>query len=242
MAVISPRRVPGYRRARDTYNRLFRADVYEGRQRLARLFSEFVSTGDLVFDVGANRGEYAQIFEQLGAQVVAIEPNGELLADLAARAPKAVIVRAALAAVPGVGELFVGAGDGDSTLSTRYARLLREEHELTAVPVRVTTMDDLAAEYGEPDFVKIDVEGHEPEVLAGMSFEPAALSFEFHGALLDELDSCLHRLRGYEFRVSVGNSYDWAGPWLDASETEALARRLAARDPMLFADVYARKL
>ncbi|HEY1471426.1 MAG TPA: FkbM family methyltransferase [Candidatus Acidoferrum sp.] len=47
-----------------------------------RLYSEFVSAGDLVFDIGANIGDYAEMFARLGARVVAVEPNPELIVDL----------------------------------------------------------------------------------------------------------------------------------------------------------------
>jgi FkbM family methyltransferase len=205
------------------------------------LFGEFVKPGNLVFDVGANRGEYAEMFANLGARVVAVEPNSALTPLIVERVPGATVVQAAVGATVGVADLFVGEGDGDSTLSDKYANVLRETHDLTPIKVDVTTMDELAATHGEPDFVKIDVEGYEPDVLAGMSFKPPSLSFEFHGALLDELASCLDKLSGYEFRVSVGNSYVWATDgWSDAPAIAALARELAANDPLLFADVYAR--
>ena len=142
-----------------------------------RLFGEFVKPGNLVFDVGANRGEYAEMFANLGAHVVAIEPNSELTQLIIKRVPGATVVQAAVGAAVGVADLFVGGGDGDSTLSDKYANVLRETHDLRSVKVDVTTMDELASTYGQPDFVKIDVEGYEPDVLAGMSFKPQSLSF-----------------------------------------------------------------
>jgi hypothetical protein len=89
--------------------------------------------------------------------------------------------------------------------------------------------------------VKIDVEGFEPAVLTGMDFQPRALSFEFHGSLLDELQACLTLLPDYEFRISVGNSYFWSSDWSDEYETMARAEMLASTDPLLFADIYARR-
>src|SRR4051794_16322556 len=40
-----------------------------------RLYRQFVRPGDLVFDIGANRGGKCAAFLRLGARVVAVEPN-----------------------------------------------------------------------------------------------------------------------------------------------------------------------
>lgn len=42
--------------------------------RLRRLYSEFVDTGDLVFDIGGHVGNRAQAFVWLGCRVVVVEP------------------------------------------------------------------------------------------------------------------------------------------------------------------------
>src|SRR3712207_7831831 len=48
------------------------------RRNQRRLFAELVRPGDLVFDVGANIGEFTGAFRDLGARVVAVEPQPRL--------------------------------------------------------------------------------------------------------------------------------------------------------------------
>jgi tRNA G37 N-methylase Trm5 len=67
---------------REVYQFAFNRSVWRRRHRMYRLYSEFVSAGDLVFDIGANIGDYAEMFARLGARVVAVEPNPELIVDL----------------------------------------------------------------------------------------------------------------------------------------------------------------
>jgi hypothetical protein len=114
------------------------------------------------------------------------------------------------------------------------------------VRVRTVTADDLIARYGEPAFVKIDVEGGEPAVLDGLSRPVRALSFEYLPGAIDEVRTCAERLAalsgahaGYEFNWSVGESYVLASePWLDAN---GLVAALGALDAgARSGDVYAR--
>ena len=51
--------------------------------------------------------------------------------------------------------------------------------------VEITTLDAAIAEFGEPAFVKIDVEGYESEVLSGLSRRLKAGSIEFAAESLD---------------------------------------------------------
>jgi hypothetical protein len=44
--------------------------------------------------------------------------------------------------------------------------------------VQITTLDGLISKFGMPDYVKIDVEGFELEVIRGLSKRIALLSFE----------------------------------------------------------------
>jgi hypothetical protein len=59
----------------------------------------------------------------------------------------------------------------------------------TIVPM--LTLDTLVSQFGMPQYIKIDVEGFEESVLAGLSSQPELLSFEFHVWFLSAAMHCL---------------------------------------------------
>ena len=91
-----------------------------------------------------------------------------------------------------------------------------------------------------PRFIKIDVEGFEPEVLAGLGQPVPWLAFEILAATPDATRACLDRLAAlgpYRFNFVPGEARAFAFPaWLDAA---ALLTALATR-PARSGDVYAR--
>src|SRR5271157_91455 len=66
---------PLYRPARRVYLSLFDRGRLQMLKRARELYGRFMGRGDLVFDVGANIGDYTDTFLGLGARVVAVEPN-----------------------------------------------------------------------------------------------------------------------------------------------------------------------
>ena len=54
----------------------------EREQSQLAFYSQFIKKGDLVFDVGANVGSRSKLFLNLGAKVVAFEPQPELCEHL----------------------------------------------------------------------------------------------------------------------------------------------------------------
>jgi hypothetical protein len=93
------------------------------------------------------------------------------------------------------------------------------------IEVPCTTLDRLIAEHGPPAFAKIDVEGFEDAVLAGLSQPLPALSFEFTTIQRDVARRCLDRLAAlgaYGFDVALGESQRLAfARWVSHAEMAA---------------------
>ena len=67
-----------YPTVRNIYHRLLNGDEWARRLYLQEFTRQFLKAGDLVFDVGANQGRWTEVYQRLGGNVVAIEPNPDL--------------------------------------------------------------------------------------------------------------------------------------------------------------------
>jgi len=222
------------------------------QRRLRRLYAQFVGPGDLVFDVGAHVGNRVRAFASLGCRVVAVEPQPDfaaVLRTLFARSAAIEIVEAAAGDAPGWASLSVS--DRTPTVTTlapawRDARARDPDFARVRwnrrLEVETTTIDRLVARFGVPAFIKIDVEGAEPSVLAGLSHAVPALSFEYLPRALDHVQLCLTRLAAlgeYRFNWSVGESSRLdESHWLD--EHQLLGRLRTPQAQRRPGDVYAR--
>ena len=222
-------------------------------RRLGRFYASLLHPGDLCFDVGAHVGNRIAAWTKLGARVVAVEPQAHLMAwlrRLYGRSAAVTLVQAALGASEGAAVLHADPRNPTvATLSTEWLAAVGQDaafhgvHWAAQEQVPVTTLDALIGRYGRPTFCKIDVEGFEAEVLAGLSQPLPLLSFEYIPAAIATARTCIERLAAlgdYTFNWFPGESHRWASPvWLSAAAmTNHLPDLAAGRGS---GDIFARR-
>lgn len=201
------RGTPFYDPVRHTYHRLFNAKQYISYRSRLRLFEQIIQKHDLVFDVGANIGEYSEVFAALGAKVIAVEPDPRNILVLKKRFRKLVVIEeCALGAGEGDGILTQATYGGVSTMSKEWVQAT-DAQWIGSIPVRMKTLDQLIQKHGVPAYVKIDVELYDDEVLRGLTGEPRLVSFEYQLKKPEVAERCVQRFPTREFNY-VPNGFD----------------------------------
>lgn len=216
---------------------LVAARRWHAARKFRQFYRAFIKPRDLCFDIGANHGRYTRLFVQLGARVIAVEPQAACVAELTAQyahQPQVQIIAAAVGDRPGSAQLHLSNRDEVATLSTRFMTAYAApdlEWPATAT-VEMMTLDQLIAAHGLPAFIKIDVEGYEWPVLAGLHHAPQALSFEYNVRLRESALACIDQLKSLGESTINFSAYErgrWHWPvWLDATSAQAAIRALPA--------------
>ncbi len=156
---------------------------------LARALKPWEKKGFWV-DCGAGHPKYdsvTKLFSQFGWTGINIEPLDEEFMLLSQDRPNDHNVQCLLGSQSGVGSIFAGPSENrgssttDALLVERYAKEFGQTFRESQVPMR--TLTDILREMEIPtiDFLKIDVEGAELEVLRGVDlteFNPRILVIE----------------------------------------------------------------
>lgn len=129
---------------------------------------------DEVVDIGAHAGTYSILLSPNSRTVHAFEPSSHSFAILKAlRLPNVLAHNMALGDALGEAEIALPSVGGKTDYALATLRPLGSGEFVNVVTekVRVARFDDFAnqIEFARIDFVKIDVEGFEMRVLAGMS-------------------------------------------------------------------------
>lgn len=164
-----------------------------------------------IFDVGLHKGEDAEFYLRKGFRVVGIDANADMCAAASERLAEfiasgdLVILNLAIAERPGQIPFYKNADSTWGTASPRWA----ERNERFGFPTTEETLVEavpLAAiveEYGEPYYIKIDIEGLDLvalKSLAQCSSRPKYISIESDKTSLAALRE--------EFRVFQQLGYD----------------------------------
>lgn len=254
------RKTPLYPSAKAIYRHTLNRNYLLQRRELINFFSSFVKRDDLVFDVGANVGDFVDAFLHLGARVCAVEPNPfcvKELKSLYSNNRRFILIDCALGSEEGEEKMYLG-GPGRhnlSTLSEEWKEKAKEKPGLSSakwdrqVKVGIKSLDQLIREYGIPKFCKIDVEGFELEVLKGLSQPLPIISLEYTPWRIDPTISCIEYLSdlgSYEFNITMGKSRESVGKlefkdWIDKNQIIDLVNK-EIRNTDIEGDLYVKLL
>ena len=172
------KRIYDYRMLLDLEDRgISRSLLLFGRRELDHkvMLERILTPGMRIFDIGANIGYY--VLMEFGR----ISPDGRVLAIEPSPANVALLQRnLALNGANGRGTVLEGAVSDraetrsfhlseQSNLNTFHAMDPDAQHlSGKTIDVRTFTVPTLAADHGAPDLIRMDVEGHEVEVINGL--------------------------------------------------------------------------
>jgi FkbM family methyltransferase len=183
--------------------------------------------GKLVFDVGANQGNKTAEYLAYGAsRVICFEPQQHLVQHLQQRFKSEIkdgtvfVYDCALGPENTTMNLYPSSADTISTMSQKFqtGRFVGQGYTWNApIPVPVQKVHHFIETHGNPDYMKIDVEGFEWSVLQGLDrVFPTVISFEYSEEFPEEYTKILDWLesKGYGlFTISLGESGIFSLRW-----------------------------
>ena len=204
------------------YERVFKPQVIAQHNKEVRLYKDFLHSPALIFDIGAYDGHKTAAFAEISSKVISCEPDPDSFRILSARfrGQKKKVQLLNCAVYDKQGEAMLQRnlkGSAFNTLNTEWTDILQRDQgerwdekikfdQSISVPAKTTTLDHLIEQFGPPDFIKIDVEGSELQVMRGLTKKIRALSFEcllpeFKSQLLEILSKLLSLDSSYRFNI-----------------------------------------
>jgi FkbM family methyltransferase len=183
---------------------------------------------NLIFDIGFNRGDFSKICleHNPNCKIIGVEANAGLYYDFKQTNNVSLLHYVVSDGKEESVDFFIDPSqDGISTASQEFmknsrfskgSKYLRENSAswFKVGKIKTITLDKMINEYGNPDLIKIDVEGYEHNVVSGLTQKSGKICFECHEEE-EKLEKIINHLLsiGYEQFGMIGfyeegNSYE----------------------------------
>jgi FkbM family methyltransferase len=184
----------------------------------------------LAFDIGANIGKTSDILKTVSDKVICFEANPGLISNLRKKFNNSNVTVDCRGISNKIGQqvFHICPTSAISTLSEDWINTSRFANTTMwndKIEIDTTTLDNIIDEYGIPDYVKIDIEGHEHEALTSLTkvLNNTIFSFEWveeHKSKIDDILKHLYKLGYNRFGVTEGDEllFDEQINWVSCEE------------------------
>jgi FkbM family methyltransferase len=166
---------------------------------------QFDLNNSLIFDVGLNLGNKADAYLSRGAKVIGFEPQKDCFDYAMNRFSFYKSISSfsaeniALSDSIGVADFYRSSQHVLSSMSTEFIQESEKQRFKgctwnTKIQVPTSTLDKKIEQYGQPKYIKIDVEGFEYNVLKGLTNPVDYISIEFTPELYSNSEKCIDYL------------------------------------------------
>lgn len=219
-------------------------------------YRKFLKAGQLCFDIGANIGTKTNIFNLLGATVVAVEPDPKsfsVLIDKYKNKKNITLLNIGLGSGSTEKRLHNSSNpalstfDDDDVKNTLSDQRFLGSSYIETTLVKIETIDSLIRKFGVPDYCKIATVGYELEIIKGLSHPITAMSITcnlpHHTDRTIECIDRMERLAKYRYNYFLSNLANGfaAEKWLDPAEIKEIIRQLPGKTESRYIEVFAVK-
>lgn len=212
-------------------------------------YSNFLNKNSIVFEVGANVGDKTEILSSIAKKVYAFEPAPNCLKHLYSRFNKksnVQIIPLGISNQKGISILYISDYHTMNTLSTQFIDNVTKNFSFKPnwnqqIEIHTTTLDDFIKESIKPDYIKLDIEGHEIYALKGLSIPIPIISFEMTPTLKENAIECIDYIlnlsNSYKFNITLEESAVFY--FSNLVTVEQIKKFILEKENLPFGDIYA---